>query len=1157
MVRLDLLEGLDAATAVISNSAGDAPLLNEYKRSFVARQVLSTFFGGVKVVRGEGVWKLHLLQSLLFLFPAIILVIGLVLGINVSVVVGSCVAAVVGCICTLSLLLIRRGMDANNVAFGAMETDDEGRVDVPYPLFSKQTFAFLVAGELGLVACCTRAVVSGLLFAAATVALSHFHPTHRGVNVVVAVFSIFSVCIAHFSTLATHVPEPIPFANAGTLLYHVDTVSRPLLGALLFLLGDVLQHFFSSTNASIRLSFLVAVCALPIMWLFALAPPLSALVLYLLQQLNVLAYGGSTSRHYAALLRSVVAGSVMWGALVLIWSQIRNSSVSIVSLVLCSLYAITFSSKHPGNILNSVFIKPRVHPLGTTSRSRKEHEGALASVGFTLLLLAVTLGSSLVTTHAILPSSTQHIFGSESAVLFFGVMCTLLVVHTLFSVLQQTYPEGRLSKSFPFITAILFLCSRSRNPFHRTTQAWMGGSIAKWMQVALRHIMVIFALSAIVGFSSFGDPASASHTTIATHSLLLLRAIRGCLQRPVQSMLELSLVLLILLVVQAHSSSFIVMAATTYEYSSNLSSPWVRLPFLQQLFAVSFLLTRAHGFVLRAKFVLVTTISTFSAKENKLSFAPQLGVFLILYAPITIATVLLSSLLDTPLVPLFCLPVFVASYPRPKMLWPKDTASKCNTEGDGVYYSAALPEIESLLQKMRESNIVGEMFEGQSFLLRFENRILATTICETGFDYAAFEIKGLELVETSCHTVEASHVEEVIERSWPYKPWKQKVKPTMATGASLAHHHQFAANKQHARKTNWGIRKQGWEGFTPVTQTFITTYTDTSSALTGIVDLPYMGGILYQCMEYALCFVVSSMDSDKGPLYLSRKGGDRGKLGSLHDAATVKRILGKLGNSKEEPTLSNESVVQIIDRSSSSDDDKSDGWGDDDIDTMQIVSTAQSDDWRETCVLEVLSSFFHDKPPVPVYVGLMSNFGQSFVFSELNHQHLQQIQAYFDSQDEDIKDLVRKASGYALKLAIDFVTVSFGEECLGDDDEEEILESLRDFEENWYMGSDEGKEWFDAVLQRKKALFSITKSDNEGYRTHLVTTQAVPIYIVELNHQTMHGLWLNVAWELLYLTNDDEERYSIQAHKQLLRNLTTQIADPPLGYPVFSHTTLL
>jgi hypothetical protein len=42
-----------------------------------------------------------------------------------------------------------------------------------------------------------------------------------------------------------------------------------------------------------------------------------------------------------------------------------------------------------------------------------------------------------------------------------------------------------------------------------------------------------------------------------------------------------------------------------------------------------------------------------------------------------------------------------------------------------------------------------------------------------------------------------------------------------------------------------------------------------------------------------------------------------------------------------------------------------------------------------------------------------------------------------------------------------------------------------------------------------------------------------------------------LVWELLYLTNDDEERYSVQAHPMALRNLVVQAADPPLGYPIY------
>ena len=52
------------------------------------------------------------------------------------------------------------------------------------------------------------------------------------------------------------------------------------------------------------------------------------------------------------------------------------------------------------------------------------------------------------------------------------------------------------------------------------------------------------------------------------------------------------------------------------------------------------------------------------------------------------------------------------------------------------------------------------------------------------------------------------------------------------------------------------------------------------------------------------------------------------------------------------------------------------------------------------------------------------------------------------------------------------------------------------------------------------------------------------------------GLWASLALELLYLTNDDDERYSIQAEERILRNLTVEAADPPLGYPAYTSSPI-
>ena len=72
------------------------------------------------------------------------------------------------------------------------------------------------------------------------------------------------------------------------------------------------------------------------------------------------------------------------------------------------------------------------------------------------------------------------------------------------------------------------------------------------------------------------------------------------------------------------------------------------------------------------------------------------------------------------------------------------------------------------------------------------------------------------------------------------------------------------------------------------------------------------------------------------------------------------------------------------------------------------------------------------------------------------------------------------------------------------------------------------------------------------YKSRVLTRQPVMANIGRLNPEVVRSLWASLNLELLYFTNDDEERYSIQAHPTVLRNLTVQAADPPLGYPIYA-----
>ena len=48
-------------------------------------------------------------------------------------------------------------------------------------------------------------------------------------------------------------------------------------------------------------------------------------------------------------------------------------------------------------------------------------------------------------------------------------------------------------------------------------------------------------------------------------------------------------------------------------------------------------------------------------------------------------------------------------------------------------------------------------------------------------------------------------------------------------------------------------------------------------------------------------------------------------------------------------------------------------------------------------------------------------------------------------------------------------------------------------------------------------------------RSHLLTLRDCDVSVGRLNSEVVKGLWASLNFELLYLTNDDEERYSIQA----------------------------
>ena len=140
-------------------------------------------------------------------------------------------------------------------------------------------------------------------------------------------------------------------------------------------------------------------------------------------------------------------------------------------------------------------------------------------------------------------------------------------------------------------------------------------------------------------------------------------------------------------------------------------------------------------------------------------------------------------------------------------------------------------------------------------------------------------------------------------------------------------------------------------------------------------------------------------------------------------------------------------------------------------------------------------------------------------------------------------------SRHSVKLSID-------EQIFGDcETKEEFIENITQLDNEWYIGSESEPEWSKSIEQGKKYVFTLGLNSNKMYSCRTLTLSELPMYLGQLNTACVRAIWSALSVELLYLTNDDEERYSIQAHPNLLRNVVTQAADVPLGYPIYFSGT--
>jgi len=140
-----------------------------------------------------------------------------------------------------------------------------------------------------------------------------------------------------------------------------------------------------------------------------------------------------------------------------------------------------------------------------------------------------------------------------------------------------------------------------------------------------------------------------------------------------------------------------------------------------------------------------------------------------------------------------------------------------------------------------------------------------------------------------------------------------------------------------------------------------------------------------------------------------------------------------------------------------------------------------------------------------------------------------------------LKELITRAFRISMKVAVDLLVL---DESVRDVDLRKALSDATN------VACAPTNTWSESMQQRREC-FALTK---EGHQVKIVrmTLREDTVRIASLPAEAVLGFWAATHLELRYLTNDDEERYSVQAHPTLLRNLIVQA----LEYPIYISDVL-
>ena len=1013
-------------------------------------------------------------------------------------------------------------------------------------------------------------------------------------NTWILIFTLgwLTVSLAQFN-LSSNAPieTAVPTQQSHSFL-QIEMLSRP--AHVLFLL--ILAVIIAPVNAVISIVFYSILCSTPLLWLFGVLPPFSQFLPVLSERCVMFLFGGTALFSRVC----IVILCVVWWIYVYIVSRIPCSvaAVLVSGLVsyLLSLNLFGLSIHLIYRISTVIPIKysklitrtlPCIPYLSRNNTPLSAKRCLLATTRYFILpLLSVSL---LITCHVaaalILNTSVcSHVIPNNSTILYpiqspaffwlflcFGILSLVpLISCSLLSAIQSR----------------TILCNTLNNPFYPANiyneldyaaylrKSWKVRIASVCIQILREYTSRAISVS-FLGFFLY------STSNIQTPSFLLtisvVRALHLVWRAPLLLSLHITLVVFIDLLLVTN------LTWTNLSVGVHLLIVGVSVEYLRLLTSQLYTILIHLGWYA----VTPSPASLTYLREEK----TYLLLLSFLLLPISVLFLPLSTLLTLTVIPIFTLPVFVPSYPHMTSFWSSQRQHSSWGVREAVFYEEVCPEVCKIFKQLIRRGVLLSPSCGQIFLIRYEDRIIVVTVLEVGYQYIGLSYKGLELETTSCHDIEATQIDDMLEGN----------KTSNSVLANLFNKYLLYL-------------------VTPLSHAVINTYSEAKSSLRPVVNSK---DTIRKCeANFPKCFAwllirevikLSEKNNYNRQLNLTQRGVQKqqpneivssptraadpssstNKLENTGVLASYRQVWGTGYNSDpltsdsisefESPIYhstsqldiaqgdltthlpldnhNNKSQIRLIDVSmflphdwlhppdthrravASIDGELLRGfcsyWKDREggnIDWNQVEALTRRITTSVSCIIHPTSDVASNKL---TGTQICRNYVGQFPWSE--------SLSWLTSSS--LLRLAITAYRYTLKLTIDEVVLM--------EDTADLSEYLLELDKDWFMGCTFEEGWKEAVLTGIPRLFLLSKSKKgTKYSNHTLTLKPQLVHVASLQPESLRGMWSSQLFELLFLKNEEEERYSVQQEEHVLRNISTQAGDAPVGYPVFSSAPL-